>query len=70
VTRTAAEQRDRMARYRSRPLPALVNQWYSRTYFAAMRELARRHPAEFLSVLDRIREQDPKPEGLEDRDAA
>jgi hypothetical protein len=70
VNRTAAEQREYMRAYRSRPVAAAVNTWYSRTYTAAMRELARAHPAEFLAVLDRIRAADPRPEALEVCDAA
>lgn len=61
VSRTPDQQRERMAEYRSRPLAARVNAWYSRNYFAALRELARRYPGEFLAVLDRIRDEDPKP---------
>jgi hypothetical protein len=54
-----------MASYRSDPLVAAVNRWYARTEGAAMRELARRHRAEYLRVLFEIRQADPKPEAAE-----
>ena len=53
---------ERLAEWRSRPLRAAIRRWENRTFNAARTELARRHPAEFLEVLDGIREQDPRPE--------
>jgi hypothetical protein len=67
---TKAAQRAYMAEYRSDPVAAAVNRWYARTEGAAMRELARRHRAEYLKVLFEIREADPKPEATEASDAA
>jgi hypothetical protein len=62
---TKAAQRAYMEEYRSRPSVAAENAWYSRTYTAALRQLARNHPAEFMRVLFEIREADPKPEAAE-----
>ena len=61
---------DRLAAWRSRPDRKAIKQWENRTYFAARAELARRHPAEFLAILDEIREADPKPAAKETSDAA
>jgi hypothetical protein len=63
--RTPDEQRRYMATYRSDPLAAAVNRWYTRTESLALRELAKRHRAEYLRVLYEIREADPKPEAAE-----
>ena len=62
---TRADQQRYMQQYRSNPLAAAVNRWYARTEHAAMRELARRHRAEYLRLLYEIREADPRPEAAE-----
>lgn len=68
--RTRDEQRAYMAGYRSGPLAAAVNRWYTRTESLALRELARRHRGEYLRVLFEVREADPKPAATEESDAA
>jgi hypothetical protein len=53
---------ERLAAWRSRPLRVQIRRWENRTFSAARTELARRHRAEFLEILDGIREQDRRPE--------
>jgi hypothetical protein len=58
---TREAQQRYMQEYRSRPLAAAVIRWRARTYASALQQLARKHPAEFLRILDRIRAEDPRP---------
>lgn len=60
----------RLAEWRSRPERVAIRRWENRTYAAARTELAHRHPGEFLEILDRVRERDPRPTGEERRHAA
>ena len=53
---------ERLAEWRSQPHRKVISRWENRTYSTALRELARRHPAEFLGIIDGIREADPRPE--------
>jgi hypothetical protein len=53
---------DRLAEWRSAPDRTEIRRWENRTFQAARTELAHRYPAEFLKILDGIREADPRPE--------
>jgi len=61
---------DRLAEYRSTPERAAIRRWENRTFGQARTELAHRHPAEFLEILDRIRAEDPRPAAEERSDDA
>jgi hypothetical protein len=53
---------ERFAEWRSTPERLRIHRWENRTHAAALRQLAREHPARFLEILDGIREADPRPE--------
>ena len=58
---SASARRRYRAQRREDPHVAAVDAWEKRTRNAALSMLARKFPAEYLALLDEVREADPRP---------